>query len=70
MQSNRVHHFSTLARLGGVVSLGAVSALCVAGCGGEGIAPPAAGTPGDLGVMVIQKGDKPVTIMMKTHVSP
>jgi hypothetical protein len=32
-------------------------------------APPA-GTKGELGVMIVQKGDQPVEIMMKTHVSP
>jgi len=31
---------------------------------------PPAGTKGDLGVMIVQHGDKPVTIMMKTRVSP
>jgi hypothetical protein len=32
-------------------------------------APPA-GTKGELGVMIVQKGDQPVEIMMKTHVGP
>jgi hypothetical protein len=32
-------------------------------------APPA-GTKGELGVMIVQKGDQPVEIMMKTHASP
>jgi hypothetical protein len=32
-------------------------------------APPA-GTKGELGVMIVQKADQPVEIMMKTHVSP
>jgi hypothetical protein len=31
---------------------------------------PPAGTKGDLGVMIVQRGDKPVTIMMKSHISP
>jgi len=31
---------------------------------------PPPGTNPDLGVMVVQQGDKPVTIFMKTHVSP
>jgi hypothetical protein len=31
---------------------------------------PPAGTKGDLGVLIVQKGDKPVEILMKTHVSP
>jgi hypothetical protein len=31
---------------------------------------PPAGTKGALGVMVVQHGDRPVTIMMKSHISP
>jgi hypothetical protein len=31
---------------------------------------PPAGTTGDLGAMVVQQGDKPVEIFMKTHVAP
>lgn len=31
---------------------------------------PPAGTKGDLGVMIVQRGDQPVTIMMKSHTSP
>ncbi len=31
---------------------------------------PPAGTKGDLGVLIVQKGDKPVEILMKTHVTP
>jgi predicted nucleic acid-binding Zn ribbon protein len=31
---------------------------------------PPPGTKGDLGVMVVQHGDKPVTVLMKTHVAP
>ena len=29
---------------------------------------PPAGTPGDVGLMIAQKGDKPVEIMTKIHV--
>jgi len=28
------------------------------------------GTRGDLAVMIPQRGDKPVTIMIKSHISP
>jgi hypothetical protein len=31
---------------------------------------PPAGTKGELGIMIVQKGDKPVEILMKTHVKP
>jgi len=31
---------------------------------------PPPGTKGDLGVMVVQHGDKPVTVLMKTHIAP
>ena len=31
---------------------------------------PPAGTKGGMGVMIVQRGDKPVTIMMKSHVAP
>jgi hypothetical protein len=31
---------------------------------------PPAGTPGDLGVMIVQPGDKPVEIFMRTHIKP
>ena len=31
---------------------------------------PPPGTKGDLGVMVVQHGDKPVIVLMKTHVAP
>jgi len=31
---------------------------------------PPAGTKGDVGIMIVQKGDNPVTVLMKAHISP
>jgi len=31
---------------------------------------PPAGTKRDLGVMIVQRGDRPVVVMMKSHISP
>ncbi|HEY4213758.1 MAG TPA: zinc ribbon domain-containing protein [Steroidobacteraceae bacterium] len=31
---------------------------------------PPQGSQGDLGVLIVQRGDEPVTVMMKTHISP
>jgi hypothetical protein len=31
---------------------------------------PPTGTKGDVGVMIVQKGDNPVTVLMKAHISP